>query len=110
GDVAALPGKTRAGSAGQNRGAILSTCGDGCDHILVVTRNHQTNRNLTIIRSIGGVERATPSVEAHLSLHRSSKLFLQLRRLRKRVHGLAMGAERQGSEWLRRDLGARDDR
>src|SRR5260370_13760674 len=102
GNIAALPGEARAGSPRQNRGAIRSACGDGCNHIFVVTRNHQPNRNPAIIRSIKGIECATASVETHLALHRSSELFLQLRSRSERIDRLTMGAERKGREWLQR--------
>jgi hypothetical protein len=75
-DVAALAGKARARPTRQNRGAVLPACGYGCDHIIVVSRNHQADGDLTIVGSVRGVERATAAVEAHLSAHGPSKFVL----------------------------------
>ena len=75
-DIAALAGKARASPTRQNRSAIFSACGYGCDHIIVVSRNHQADGNLTIVGSVCGVERATAAVEAHLSAHGPSKFVL----------------------------------
>ena len=69
GDVAALPCEACAGAARQNWRAEFSARLHGRDHILLISRQHQTDRDLPIIRGIGGVERASAAVEADFSAH-----------------------------------------
>ena len=105
-DIATLARKACAGSAGQNRRAILLACDDAGEHITIITWNHEANGNLTIVGGIRGVQRATATVEADFSLDRFLQLLLELRRRGKRIHRFAMGAERQRSDRLQRCLGA----
>src|SRR5690349_21955503 len=111
GDVATLTGKARAGSARQDRRAILFArryCGD---HIIIISRNYQADGNLAIVGGIRGVKSATAAVETNFSVNVFLELFLQLRRRSKRIYGLGMGAKRQrGERFFQKCLGARGRR
>ena len=95
GDVAGLPGEARAGAARQDRRAEFPARGHRRDHIVVIARNHEANRNLAVIRAVGGIQRAASAVEAHLALHHAFQFVLEFAGLRERIHGLPMRTERQ---------------
>ncbi len=58
---------------------MLLTSGDRGDHVVFVHRNQDTNRDLTIIRPVGRLERATAPVEPDLAHDRPLQFGLDLR-------------------------------
>ncbi len=95
GDVAGLPGEARAGAARQDRRAEFPARGHRRDHIVVIARNHEADRNLPVIRAVRGIQRAAAAVEAHFALHHAFQFVLEFAGLRERIHGLRMRTERQ---------------
>jgi hypothetical protein len=65
GKVAALSAKTRATAAREDRSPVHATKTHGRYRIFNVARNNYSNRNLPVVRSISGVERAITITEAH---------------------------------------------
>jgi len=59
-DIAALSGKTRAGPAGQDRGAVFLARSHSRDHILVIAWNDQTDGNLPVIRTVRAYKARLP--------------------------------------------------
>ena len=70
-DVAALAGEARAGAARQHRRAELPAGGHRRDHVVGVARNDEADRNLAVVRAVGGVQRAAAAVEADFAADRS---------------------------------------
>jgi len=96
-DVAGLSGKACARASGENGSAEFSACGDRRDHISGIARNNEADRNLTIIRRVGGIECATAAIEAHFAAHAALQFALEFGGLRKRVNCLSVRAWRQWS-------------
>ena len=67
GGVATLSGERGAASAGEQRSAMFAAKGDGSDDVFFVARDDDADRNLAIVRAIGGVESAAAGVEADFS-------------------------------------------
>jgi len=66
-NVAALAGERGASTAAQDRRAMLSADSNRSDHVLGIARDYNSDRNLAVIRAVGGVERAASVVEAYVS-------------------------------------------
>src|SRR6185503_10561336 len=47
---------------------MLAAGGDGCNHVSIVARNHNAERDLPIVGPVGGVKRPTAVVEANFAL------------------------------------------
>ena len=71
GDVAALTGKACSTAARKHRRAVLSTSGNRGYHIIAVTREHEPDRNLSVIRSVCRIQRAGRIIKPDFALHRS---------------------------------------
>ncbi len=92
--VATLSGQACPCSTSQNRSTVLSAdryCGN---HVVSVAWDHQTNGDLTVVRPVGGIHGAAAAVEADFAPHLSFQLSFQLQRLRERIDGLRVRAER----------------
>ncbi len=94
--VAALARETGAGSPGEHRRSIVPADADGGDDVLGVTWDDEPNRNLTVVRAIGRVQRSAPAVEADLAANFARQGTLELRHLRKLIEWLGVRAEGQG--------------
>jgi hypothetical protein len=66
-DVATLARQAGAGAAGQHGRAESAAHAHGRDDIVGVARNDQPDGDLSVVRRIGRVERAAPSIEANLT-------------------------------------------
>src|SRR6266581_9581313 len=55
GDVAALPCQAGAAPAAEYRSSLLAAGGDSCDYVVFIARDNNPNRELPVVRSIGGV-------------------------------------------------------
>src|SRR5256886_12438210 len=67
GNIAALPGKRSSTAAAEDGRAEFPRQRDSRDHIISVAGQHDSDRHLTIIRPVSGVERAAARVEAHFA-------------------------------------------
>jgi hypothetical protein len=67
GRVAALSCERGTGATGEQRSAILAAKGDGGKYILFIARDDDTDGNLAVVRTVGGVEGAAAGVEADFS-------------------------------------------
>ena len=77
GHVAGLAGQTRARSAREYRSAEFSARRHRCDHILVIARDHQADRNLAIIGAIRRVHGAAAAIEADFPTQRPLEFIFQ---------------------------------
>src|SRR3954452_6543121 len=64
GNVTSLPRERSAAAARENRRAELAASRDGGEDIVNIFRDHDSYRNLTIVRTVGGIERAAAGVKA----------------------------------------------
>src|SRR5215475_1740990 len=69
----------RAAAAGQNRRPVTPAGRDGPDHVLFISRDHDADRNLPVVRRVGRVERAVARAEPDLAANGRMKLALQRR-------------------------------
>jgi hypothetical protein len=93
--VAALTREAGAGSPRQYRRSISAALRYGCDHIIVISRNDEPDRNLSIVRSIGRVQRATASVEADLAANLALQCPFEVESLREPIDRFGVRAEWQ---------------
>src|SRR4051794_21321052 len=75
-NVAALAGDAGARPARENRRAVLMTDLDGADAVIGRARNDDADRNLAIVRRVGGVERAIAGAESHFACNRRAEVCL----------------------------------
>ena len=61
--VAALTRKAGSCSSRQDGSTVFATNGDGGDDVVGIPRNDESNRNLTVVRTVGCVERAAAAIE-----------------------------------------------
>src|SRR5262245_9395421 len=94
-DVAALAGKARPCAAGQHRGAEFPADGNCRHDVIAVTRNDEADRDLSIVRAVGGIERTAGAVEAHLAAYLPLQLTLEFGGFLERVDGFRVRAEGQ---------------
>src|SRR5437762_8986310 len=80
-DVAALPGEAGPGSARQYRRADLPARTQGRRNVLQISRYHQPDRHLPVVRGIRGVKRAAAVVEANLTANCSLQFGFECARL-----------------------------
>src|SRR6185503_21058272 len=73
-DVAALPGETRAATAWQHGYVMAPARRDGRDDVVDGARDDHPDRHLTVVRRVGGIERAAPRIEAHFPFDAATKL------------------------------------
>ena len=76
-DIAALSRQARAAATARNGGSEFSARRDGFDHVAAIARNHHSDRNLSIVGAVRGVERAIAVVKTDFSTQISSQLTLQ---------------------------------
>src|SRR5205807_7587438 len=69
-DIAALPRKTRAASSHHDRGAMPSAQIDSRGNVFNAPRYHDADRNLPVVRCIGGIKGTAAIVETHLAFDR----------------------------------------
>src|ERR1700678_1162007 len=67
GDVTALAGKTRPAPPRKHWRAKLAARGNRGDDVLYISGNDQSNRDLTVVRCVGGVKRPCCLVKADLA-------------------------------------------
>jgi hypothetical protein len=77
GNVAALSGEGGPTAATEKRSAELAADGDGGEDVVGITRKNHADRNLAVVRTIGGVEGAAAIVELHVAADLSSQGFVQ---------------------------------
>ncbi|HEY7551096.1 MAG TPA: hypothetical protein VH913_16475 [Hyphomicrobiaceae bacterium] len=66
GNIAALPGQARAAAARDDGRIELAAQPDGPDDVLAAPGHHDADRHLSVVRSVGGIERTAAGVEADL--------------------------------------------
>ena len=69
GDVAALSGERSSAAPAEDGRAIFASQRDGRDDIVDIAGKNHSDRNLAIVGSVGGVERAASVVEANVTAH-----------------------------------------
>ena len=74
--VAGLAGERGAAAARQNREAVLARQRERAHHVAFVARDHDAQRDLPVIRSVGGVERERGVVEANLAVDGAAEFAL----------------------------------
>ena len=99
-DVAALAGEAGAGAPRQDRRVELPARRHRRDHIVGIARNDETDGNLTVVRAVGGVQRAAAAIEAHLAADHPLQLPFEVGGLGKRIDRFRVRAERQAARWL----------
>jgi hypothetical protein len=72
-DVAALPGERCATAAAEQRRAELTAERDRGQNIVVIAREYNADRDLTVVGAVGRVESAAAAVEANFSANLSSQ-------------------------------------
>ena len=96
GEVAALTAKTGAAASREHRRPMHPTEPHGRNCIFDISRNNDPNRNLAVVRSVGGVECTISIAEANLSFDDVTERLLQFARFAKRlVFRRMMRARRQ---------------
>src|SRR5262245_2899441 len=75
--IAALPGEARAAAATEDRDAMRAADRHRLYQVLVVARNHDTDRRLSIIRRIRRVKRAAAAVKSNLTEDRLAKVAFE---------------------------------
>jgi hypothetical protein len=96
--VAALTREAGAGSPRQYRRSISAARRYGCDYIIVISRNDKPDRNLSVVRTIGGVQRTTAAVEADLAANLAPQQPFEVDGLRKCIDWFGVR-----TEWQRDD-------
>ena len=81
-DIAGLSSEARSSAAPQDGNAMLAADCDRFDDVLDRARDDSANGDLTIVREVGGVDRARSRIEAHLGVGSPAKLVDELRRKR----------------------------
>src|SRR5215472_10497246 len=76
-NVAALSGKTGPATARQNWSAIISGERNSLDHVLNCFGNYDADRNLAIVGSIIGIERAAAFIESNFAADRATQISSQ---------------------------------
>ena len=66
-NIAALPGKRSSAAAAEDGRAEFPRQRNSRDHIISVAGQHDSDRHLTIIRPVSGVERAAARIKAHFA-------------------------------------------
>jgi hypothetical protein len=66
-NIAALAGERSASTAAQDGRAMLSADSNRSDDVVGIARDYNSDRNLAVVRAIGGVECAASIVEANFS-------------------------------------------
>ena len=75
GGVAALAGEARAAAARQKRRIVTPADLHRLDDVLPRLRDDHPDRDLAVVRGVGGVERAAAVIEADLAVERGLKLL-----------------------------------
>ena len=89
-DVAALARETGTSAPGQHRCAVPPAHGNSRDHIVGISRHDEPDRNLSVVRAIGRVQRAAAAVEAHLAADGTLQRMFEVGRFRKGINWFAM--------------------
>jgi hypothetical protein len=79
GDVAALSGERSSSAATKQRSAEIAADGDGGKDIVGIARENDTDRDLTVVGSVGRVEGAASAVEANVASDAETQGFGQPR-------------------------------
>ena len=77
GDVAALPGQRGASAAAEHRRAMLAAKADGGDYIVGVSGEDNSDGDLAVVGSVGGVEGAAAVVETDLAAQMAAQRGFQ---------------------------------
>src|SRR5579885_3603223 len=81
--VAALARQAGAPAAPEYRRSELAACGKRLDNILIRFRYDNADRDLAIVRTVGGIQRAVAVAEAHCALNPSFQIQLQVSGVRR---------------------------
>src|SRR6185312_9026366 len=99
GNVTALAGQTRTTSTREHGSAELAAGGYGCNYVIGVARNYQPNRNLPVIRAIGGIECPAATIKPHFSADVALELDLKFLSTGESVYWFGMRAGRKRSHF-----------
>jgi hypothetical protein len=83
-DVAALPGKRSTAAPAQQRCAELPAELDCGEDVVGIARQHDSNRNLAVVGTVGRVESAATEIEANFSAYPLTQNFRQTRSIHER--------------------------
>ena len=80
-DVAALAGETRAAAARQHGRAIAARHRERFNDVVGNFGDHDADRDLAVIRPVGGIERARAGIEAHFTANPAAEIGGETRRV-----------------------------
>src|SRR5581483_7291051 len=76
-NIAALTGKRCPAPSAQDGHVMFAANGDRGDYVVVVSGKNHADRNLAVVRSVGGVEGAASVIEAHFTAKLAAKRGFQ---------------------------------
>jgi hypothetical protein len=76
--VAALPGQARSSAPRQDRRAVLSADRHRGDDILAVAWDDEADRNLAVVRSVGGIQGPAAAIKPYLATDRLLQVAFEL--------------------------------
>ena len=95
GNIAGLSREARAGTSRKDRRGELLAGGDCGEYVVGIARDHQTDGDLAVVRSVSGVEGAATAVESHLAADCALEFVFEVACLCERIDRFCVGAERQ---------------
>ena len=78
---------------------MLSAHLHGRHHIVDVARQHDADWHLSVIRSVGGIERAAPAVEAHVAIDHWAEIAGEIRRWNEARYVSTIGRQCRIRHW-----------
>ena len=81
-DIATLPRKRSSSATAKHGRAVLAADGDRCDYFVDISRKHDTDRNLAVIRSIGRVKSTAAVIETNVAADMTAQGGFQSFRVR----------------------------
>ena len=77
GRVRRLTGEARAAAAERHRGIVLAADAENLDQVVGVERPDDADRQLAVVRGVGGVQGAVAGAELHLAAHAGAQFGLE---------------------------------
>jgi hypothetical protein len=77
GDIAALSGERSSSTAAEERRSEITAESNRCNHVAGIARKDDTDGDLTVVRSVGGIKSAALIVEANVTAEMLAQGFSQ---------------------------------
>jgi hypothetical protein len=100
-DVAALTRETGSRASRQHWSTVRPAYGDGRDDVGGVAGNDESNRNLTVVRTIGCIQRAAAPIEPDFATNLARQCLREIGCLTKCVDWLGVRTGRKWNDQLR---------